>query len=120
MLGSLPVSETLHDRVLATIRRFAMLEAADSVLVGVSGGPDSVALLHLLMDLRERLPLRISVAHLAHRIRAEASDADRAFVEDMARRLGLPCAVGREDVAALARAEKRSIEDAGRAARRRF
>lgn len=108
------------DTVLATIRRHDMLASGDRVLVAVSGGPDSVALLHILLDLRTVLPLSLTVAHLDHGLREGESKRDRVFVESLSRALGIDCVSGREEVAALARKERRSIEEAGRVARRRF
>jgi tRNA(Ile)-lysidine synthase len=110
----------IRDQVLATIRRHDLFEPGVGVVVAVSGGPDSVALLHLLLDLRSELGLRLSVAHLDHGLRGEASGADRAFVAELARAPELPFTASAVDVAALAKAERRSPEDAGRAARRRF
>ena len=111
---------TFLDRVLATISRHEMLETGDRVVVAVSGGPDSVSLLHALLELAPRLALSLTIAHLDHALRGEDSDADRRFVEELAARLGLPIVCAREDVAAIARAERRSIEEAGRRARRAF
>lgn len=107
-------------KVIATVRRHGMLEARDRVIVAVSGGPDSTALLHLLLEMRATYDLALTVAHLDHGLRGAASEADRAWVEEMARRLGLPCIARHEDVALLARRERRSPEEAGRIARRRF
>ena len=108
------------DTVLATIRRHAMLEPGDRVIVALSGGPDSVALLHILLELGDRLPLSIVVAHLDHGLRGDEAGEDAAFSAALAERLGLSFVAGQADVAALARREKRSLEEAGRLARRRF
>ena len=86
-------------------------------LIGVSGGRDSVALLHRLAELGYR---RLVVCHLDHRLRGRASTADAQFVERMAARLHVEFELGRTDVAALARATKHSIESAGRMARYQF
>ncbi len=98
----------------------AVLDDAHLVLA-VSGGPDSMALLHAAARLVETdtRRWRLTVAHLDHGLRAESVD-DAAFVSDEAKVLGLPVEVRRTDVAELARTEGRSIEDAGRAARYRF
>ena len=91
------------------------------LVLAVSGGPDSMALLHGSARLtRTDAPdWRLTVAHLDHGLRPDSAD-DAAFVADTAASVGLPCEVRRTDVAALARAEDRSLEDAGRVARYRF
>ena len=86
-------------------------------LIGVSGGRDSVALLHQLVELRYR---RLVVCHLNHQLRGAASKADAKFVERLAAKLHCKFELGRTDVAALARASKQSIETAGRMARYEF
>ncbi len=91
------------------------------ILLAVSGGADSMALLHAAAHLvaTGARGWALSVAHLDHGLRADSAD-DADFVADAADALRLPCHLGRADVAALARAEGRSIEDAGREARYRF
>lgn len=86
-------------------------------LVGVSGGADSVALLHML----HRLGFgSLVVCHLDHRLRGAESTEDARFVRKLAKRLGFDFEGGRVEVAALARAEKVSVETAGRMARHAF
>lgn len=108
------------DKAIATVQRHAMLEPRDRVVVAVSGGPDSIALLHVLLEMRPAFDLGLTIAHLDHALRGADSDADRIYVEELAARLGLPCVARREEVATLARRERRSLEEAGRIARRRF
>ena len=115
-----PALPTLLDKVLSTVRRHGMFGTGDTVVVAVSGGPDSVALLHALAALAPELRLSLVVAHLDHAIRADEAQADASFVEALARDLGLAYYGGREGVPALARREHRSLEEAGRVARRRF
>ncbi|HSV64185.1 MAG TPA: tRNA lysidine(34) synthetase TilS [Chthoniobacterales bacterium] len=86
-------------------------------LIGVSGGRDSVALLHGLTNLGYR---RLIVCHLDHQLRARSSAGDAKFVQTLATKLKLQCEVGRTDVGALARRSKQSIETAGRNARYEF
>jgi len=90
-------------------------------VLAVSGGPDSMALLHGAARLVGSGAVRwqLTVAHLDHGLRADSAD-DATFVADAAAALDLSLAVRRADVGALARAEGRSIEDAGREARYRF
>lgn len=106
--------------VRQTCRRWGMTSPGDRVLVAVSGGPDSVALLGVLSELAPELGLSIAVAHLDHGIRGEAAAADRDFVEALAREAGLPLHLGSADVPALAIESGRSLEDAAREARYRF
>ncbi|MDP6779228.1 MAG: tRNA lysidine(34) synthetase TilS [Candidatus Latescibacteria bacterium] len=103
--------------VAAFIDRHGMLTSGDVVVVGVSGGPDSVTLLDVLHRLREEWDLDIHVAHLDHRLRGPESDADAEFVASLAARLDLGYHGGAEDVAELSRREAYSLEEAARIAR---
>lgn len=86
-------------------------------LVGVSGGADSIALLHLLVEHGFR---DLIVCHLDHRLRGKDSTGDARFVEKVAKQLGLSFELGRTDVATLARENGQSLETAGREARHAF
>ena len=112
-------SPTLLSTVRTTIRRHLLFTPGMKVIVAVSGGIDSMVLLELLQSLVE-YRLQLVVAHLNHQLRGDESEGDEAFVRAAALRYGLSCHVLRVDVAALARSEKRSLEDAGREARQRF
>jgi len=103
-----------------TIAAQRLFEAGAHLLVAASGGADSTALLLALHESADTLRLRISVAHLHHGLRGAEADADAAFVEDLAGRLGCRCVVGRADVARRARARGVSVEMAAREARYRF
>lgn len=107
-------SSPLHRRVLRAIRRHAMFTAGNRVGVAVSGGADSVALLHLLDDVREELGLRLVVLHCNHQLRGAEADADERFVEELASRLELEFFVTRKDVRALAAKEHRNLEETAR------
>ena len=95
----------------------ASFPPARRYLIGVSGGRDSVALLHGLTNLGYR---RLIVCHLDHQLRGRSSVADAKFVQGLSRKLKLQCELGRTDVAAAARRTKQSIETAGRNARYEF
>jgi tRNA(Ile)-lysidine synthase len=84
-----PAVARVLERVTATVREFDMLHPGDLVLVEVSGGPDSVCLLHALCHLRRLLKVRIAVFHLDHRLR-EGSSADARYVRGLAARLQVP------------------------------
>ncbi|MFC1708875.1 tRNA lysidine(34) synthetase TilS [Candidatus Omnitrophota bacterium] len=79
----------VQNKILKTIRKFNLLSAGDRVLIGVSGGPDSLALLYLLNELSVRLGIKIIVGHLNHGIRGKSSDCDEKFVEKCSRNLYL-------------------------------
>ncbi len=107
-----------------TITAYHLLPSEGWLVVGVSGGPDSVCLLHLLKRLCASdgpFPrVSLHVAHLEHGIRGEESRADAAFVADLAQQWSLPYTVESVDVPALARKERLSLEDAARRARYQF
>lgn len=107
------------EKIRRTIERYAMLRSGDRVLVAVSGGPDSVALLHALYELREELGIELIVAHLDHRMRP-GSHRDAQFVAELAASLKLPLISREMDVPGLIKAEKRSPEEGARIARYRF
>jgi tRNA(Ile)-lysidine synthase len=90
------------------------------VVVGVSGGPDSLCLLHVLNRLCGVYCIELHVAHLNHKIRGREADADAAFVAGLADEWGLPCTFEARDVPTLAREKKLSLEEAARRARYAF
>ena len=90
------------------------------LLVAVSGGPDSLALLHALWQLRDEHKLRLYGAHLNHGLRGAESDADAEFTEDTFRRLDIPFTLESADVAAYRARHKLSLEDAARQVRYAF
>jgi tRNA(Ile)-lysidine synthase len=94
------MARTLTEGVRAAVRRYALLDPGDVVLVAVSGGADSVALLGGLLDLRGDLGITVAAAHLDHRLRGAESAADRRFVEALAARFGVPCVSEAVDVPA--------------------
>ncbi len=112
-------ASSLVSRVHATIRRHAMLRGGETAIVAVSGGADSAALLHVLVDLRRELSLDLRVAHFNHQLRKDAGE-DAAFVAETARLLGLPHHAGSGDVRAEAVRTRRSVEDAARHLRYAF
>ncbi len=106
-------------RVQEIIQDHRMLEVGQTVLVAVSGGADSMALLHSLWRLREPLALQLYVAHLNHQMRPNAAE-DANFVETVARNLGLRCICDTQDVPTYRRQHKLSPEDAARRVRYAF
>jgi tRNA(Ile)-lysidine synthase len=112
---------SLVDRVQAFASRHVLWTPETRVVAAVSGGSDSVALLFILEALARAGLLRLAgVAHLHHHIRGGEADADAAFVQGLAARLGLPLDLAHAEVPARARASGRSLEVEGRHARMEF
>ncbi len=109
--------DTLDATARQCIARYSMLDAGDGIVVGVSGGPDSVALLLFLLDIAPDLDLRLHIAHVNHMIRGADADADADYVQELGRSLGVPVTVRRVDVPKAARVMGATVEDAGRSAR---
>jgi tRNA(Ile)-lysidine synthase len=107
-------------RLLQHIRSHQFARAGERIAVAVSGGADSVALLNLLLELRAKLGIVLSVAHFNHKLRGRASDADEKFVAKLAAKHALPFHVERADIAAKAKREKANLEDTARRARYAF
>lgn len=113
-------SKELLNAAKRTIETYRMLAPGDSVLVGVSGGPDSVALLYILNELTEPYSLKLGVAHLNHALRQKESDDDAAFVAALSEKLALPCYIQKYSVSDYQRRHRLSTEDAARKLRYAF
>lgn len=105
---------------LRTIENCDMLEKGDRVLAAVSGGADSVCMLHVLNTLKDKLGFSLYCAHLNHGIRGEAAENDEKFVVSMCKNLGIKVFVEHADVLKLAEDENLTVEEAGRQARYEF
>ncbi|MDP2915811.1 MAG: tRNA lysidine(34) synthetase TilS [Candidatus Aminicenantes bacterium] len=109
----------IYAKLKRTVARHKMIVPGDTVLVAFSGGADSTALLHLLLELRREVAFGLALAHFNHRLRA-AADADERFVRDVARSLRLRIIAGRRDVKAFARRRGLNVEEAARILRYEF
>jgi tRNA(Ile)-lysidine synthase len=109
--------QRLAQRVCEYVRKESLLLPGNRVGVAVSGGADSVALLRLLLELRDELGLVLSVVHFHHQIRGHDADADQLFVAELASSHGLELHVGSGDTPQVAEAEGLSMEAAARALR---
>lgn len=106
--------------VEATLSQFSMIGKKEALLVGVSGGPDSVALVRVLLSLQEKYDLTIGIAHLNHGLRGEASNSDELFVKNLAQSFGLVFFRENAQIRLLAKEQGLSLEEAGRNARYGF
>lgn len=107
----------LRHRVRAYIREQQLIAAGDHLVVGLSGGADSVCLLLLLDSLAEEMQFTLEAVHVHHGIRGEEAERDASFAEAMCRERGVPFTLYRRDVPALAEQWKLSLEEAGRRVR---
>lgn len=110
----------MRDKLLRWCREQALLESGAHIVCAVSGGADSVAMLHVLHTLRQELSLTLSAAHYNHHLRGAESDRDEAFVRALCRQLDIPLTVSGGDVRAYAVQSGRSVEEAARSLRYAF
>jgi tRNA(Ile)-lysidine synthase len=111
--------QEILDKIVKTIKRNGMITEGDKVCVAVSGGPDSIALLHYLSNLKDRLNITLSVQHINHMLRGVESDADERFVSETADKLSIPFVVTRIDVKKYRSAAGGSIQSSARELRYR-
>lgn len=109
----------LEDKVLNTIKRYEQIKSGDTIVVGVSGGPDSICLLNVLKNLQNELKINIVVAHINHMIRKEA-DSETEFVQDFCEQRDIKCFVKKADVLQIAKEKKIGTEEVGRKIRYDF
>lgn len=105
---------------LRTIKRYDLIKRGDSLLVAVSGGPDSISLFDLLYQIRVDWQLDLHIVHLNHSLRGEASERDQLFAEKFARDLKMPISIRKVDVAQFAQDHRMSLEEGARECRLQF
>ncbi len=111
---------TFPRRILAAIRKERLLGQGNRVLVALSGGPDSVALLRVLLDLRSTLALQVEAAHFNHCLRGSESDEDEQFVCDLCAGLDVPLHRRRAETKEAAALSRRNLEEYARHLRYEF
>ncbi len=104
----------MKDLVLKANEQFSLFESGDTVTVALSGGADSVALLHCLVSLSDELGIKVNAAHLNHSIRGEEADRDQHFVENLCKSLGIEIFIEKLDVPKYAQENHISFELAAR------
>ena len=110
----------MRAEVLAWMQAQRMTEPGDTVVCAVSGGADSVSMLHVLLSLQDTLGIRVEAAHFNHHLRGAESDRDEAFVRQLCASLGVPLHTGGGDVQARAAQTHESLEEAARKLRYAF
>ena len=113
------MEKSLKDKVINTIKKYSLINENDVIVIGVSGGPDSMCLLYVLNDLKEQLKIKLYVAHINHMIRPEA-DEETEYVKQNCDKIGVECFIKRADVISLSNDEKIGTEEAGRKVRYDF
>lgn len=109
----------IKEQVINQMQKANLIEQNETIVVGVSGGPDSICLLHILNEIQPMLHFKIVVAHINHLIREESTQ-DEQYVENFCEKLKIPVFIKRIDVNKLAETEKLGLEEAGRKARYDF
>jgi tRNA(Ile)-lysidine synthase len=112
--------DLLAKRVLGFIQEHQLVSNQHRLLVAVSGGPDSVCLLHILVELQNKLGIKLHVAHLNHQLRGAESEADSQYVVDLAHHLGIPATMEQRDVKTYQARQRLSLEEAAREVRYAF
>lgn len=110
----------LTARVRETIQKYDMIREGDLVLAGVSGGPDSLALLYILRDLAAELKFTLHAAHLDHCFRSRQAEEEAFWVKETAQSWGIGCTIEKINVPQIAKERKLSAQDAGHLARKEF
>ncbi len=102
------------DKVIKTIFEFKLIIKKDSILVALSGGPDSVALLYLLCRIKKRFNLNLEAVHINHQIRPQASKKEESFCRELCHELNIPLHIETINIPKLAKEQKKGIEETAR------
>ena len=113
-------SNNLEDKkILSIIKKYNLIEENDKIVIGVSGGPDSMCLLDVLFKNKDKLNVKVIVAHVNHQIRAEANN-ETEYVKEYCKTRNIPCFIKKIDVISLAKKQKIGTEEMGRKIRYEF
>ena len=111
--------QSVEEQVYNCIKKYKLISEDDKLVIGVSGGPDSICILHVISLLKEKLKIQLCVAHVNHMIREEA-DSETEYVQEFCKKLGIDCYVKKVDVQEYAKNHKIGTEEAGRKIRYEF
>ncbi len=107
------------NQVIETIEKYKLIEEGDKIVLGVSGGPDSIAMLNVLNEIKNEKNFDIVVAHINHGLRENAK-IDEEFVQSFCNKIGIECFILHSKVKEIAEKEKRGLEETGRKVRYNF
>lgn len=109
----------LKDKIKNTINKYNLIKSGDKIVIGVSGGPDSICLLHILNELKKELNIEIFVAHVNHMIR-KVADIETEYVQEFCKKINVKCFTKKIDVLSIAKETKKGTEEVGRNERYAF
>ena len=109
----------MRNKVINTINKYNLIQSGDKLVLGVSGGPDSISMLNILNEIKQEWQFEIYVAHINHMIRKEAND-DEKYVQQYCEKNNIQCFVKRVNVQEIANIQKIGTEEAGRNIRYEF
>ncbi len=112
-------NERIVNKVKSTIEKYNLIKNGENIIAAVSGGPDSICMLHILNAIKGQLNFQLAAATFNHKIREE-SDEESQFVKDISDKLNIPFFYGEKNVKEIAKVQSRSLEDVAREERLKF
>ncbi len=109
----------IEQKIFKFVTKYQLIENGDKIVLGVSGGPDSIAMLNILHKISKEINFEIFVAHINHGLR-ENAEMDEKFVQDFCQKIGVPFFVKHVNIKQIAQEQKRGIEETGRKIRYEF
>ena len=91
----------IFEKTLSTIKKYNLIEKGDKIVLGLSGGPDSVCMLHILYKLKDMLNIELGAIHINHMLRGDESDKDEKYIGNLCCELGINYYVKRIDIECL-------------------
>ena len=107
----------MKQKIIETIKKYNLINSGDKIVLGVSGGPDSIAMLDILNQLKDEMNFEIYVVHVNHNIRGKDADEDEEYVKKYCEKYNIKCFSKKIDVPTIAKTKKIGTEEAGRKVR---
>ena len=109
----------LEQKIYELVTKYKLIEKGDKIVLGVSGGPDSICMLTILHNLKKQIDFEVLVAHVNHGLRENAK-LDETFVKQFCDSLKIPCFIKQVNIKELAKSQKKGLEEMGRMVRYHF